>query len=146
MLCRTSGKHRELVGYGTGTTFFEGAGPTATLTNTTAALRKDAGCTDNDVNSTDFATGAPAPRNSTVTGTPCVEVGPVVTVTISPAGATMFLGTPKQFTAVGTDLNGRTSPTTFTWSRTMGSSRAESPGSCCAPISTTDARSRRAAP
>ena len=57
----------------------------------------------------------PAPRNSTITGTPCVEVGPVVTVTISPAASTMFLGTPKQFTAVGTDENGRTSPTTFTW-------------------------------
>ena len=105
----------DLVGYGTGTTFFEGTGPTATLTNTTAALRKDLGCADTDVNSADFATGAPAPRNSTITGTPCVEVGPVVTVTISPAASTMFLGTPKQFTAVGTDENGRTSPTTFTW-------------------------------
>ena len=105
----------DLVGYGTGTTFFEGTGPTATLTNTTAALRKDLGCADTDVNSADFATGTPAPRNSTITGTPCVEVGPVVTVTISPAASTMFLGTPKQFTAVGTDENGRTSPTTFTW-------------------------------
>jgi DNA/RNA endonuclease G (NUC1) len=105
----------DLVGYGAGTTFFEGTGPTATLTNTTAALRKDLGCADTDVNSADFATGAPAPRNSAVTGTPCVEVGPVVAVTISPAASTMFLGTPKQFTAVGTDENGRTSPTTFTW-------------------------------
>jgi DNA/RNA endonuclease G (NUC1) len=105
----------DLVGYGTGTTFFEGTGPTATLTNTTAALRKDLGCADTDVNSADFATGAPAPRNSTITGTPCVEVGPVVTVTISPAASTMFLGTPKQFTAAGTDENGRTSPTTFSW-------------------------------
>ena len=105
----------DLVGYGSGTTFFEGTGPTATLTNTTAALRKDLGCADTDVNSADFATGAPAPRNSTITGTPCVEVGPVVAVTISPAASTMFLGTPKQFTAVGTDENGRTSPTTFTW-------------------------------
>jgi DNA/RNA endonuclease G (NUC1) len=106
----------DLVGYGTGTTLFEGAGPTATLTNTTAALRKDASCADTDNNSADFATGAPTPRNSAVTGTPCVEVGPVTTVTISPAASTMFLGTPKQFTAVGTDENGRTSPTTFTWS------------------------------
>ena len=105
----------DLVGYGSGTTFFEGTGPTATLTNTTAALRKDLGCADTDVNSADFATAAPAPRNSAVTGTPCVEVGPVLTVTISPAASTMFLGTPKQFTAVGTDENGRTSPTTFTW-------------------------------
>ena len=105
----------DLVGYGTGTTFYEGTGPTATLSNSTAALRKDASCADTDNNSVDFATGAPAPRNSAITGTPCVEVGPVTTVAISPAASTMFLGTPKQFTAVGTDANGRTSPTTFTW-------------------------------
>jgi DNA/RNA endonuclease G (NUC1)/PKD repeat protein len=105
----------DLVGYGTGTTVFEGTGPTPTLTNTTAALRKDAGCTDTDNNPTDFATGAPAPRNSAITGTPCVQVGPVTTVSISPAGATMFLGTPKLFTATGADENGRTSPTAFTW-------------------------------
>jgi DNA/RNA endonuclease G (NUC1)/uncharacterized protein YjdB len=107
----------DLVGYGGGTTatFFEGTGPTATLSNSTAALRKDASCADTDDNSADFSTGAPAPRNSAVTGTPCVEVGPVTTVTISPVASTMFLGTPKQFTAVGTDENGRTSPTTFTW-------------------------------
>ena len=105
----------DLVGYGTGTTFFEGTGPTATLANTTASLRKDAGCTDTDDNAADFATGAPDPRNSAISGTPCVVVGPVVTVTISPANGTIFLGATRQFTAVGTDENGRTSPTTFTW-------------------------------
>lgn len=42
----------------------EGSGPTATLSNTTAALRKANGCTDTDSNSTDFSTGAPNPRNS----------------------------------------------------------------------------------
>jgi DNA/RNA endonuclease G (NUC1) len=105
----------DLVGYGSAATFFEGTGPTATLSNTTAALRKDAGCADTDVNAADFVTGAPAPRNSAISGTPCVEVGPVTTVTISPAGATIILGSTKQFTAVGTDENGRTSPTTFTW-------------------------------
>lgn len=105
----------DLVGYGTGTTFFEGTGPTATLSNSTAALRKDASCTDTDNNAADFATGAPAPRNSAISGAPCIEVGPVTAVAISPAASTMFLGTPKLFTAVGTDENGRTSPTTFTW-------------------------------
>lgn len=108
----------DLVGYGTGTNFVEGAGPTPNIGNTTASLRKDAGCADTDNNASDFATGAPSPRNSAITGTPCVVVGPVTAVAISPAGATMFLGTPKQFTAVGTDENGRTSPTTFTWTST----------------------------
>jgi hypothetical protein len=55
----------DVVGYGTGTTCFEGAGPTATLTNTTAALRAGGGCTDTDVNSADFSSGAPNPRNTT---------------------------------------------------------------------------------
>jgi uncharacterized protein len=37
--------------------------PTALLSATTAALRKDDGCTDTDNNRTDFTAGAPAPRN-----------------------------------------------------------------------------------
>ncbi|MEO8579094.1 MAG: DNA/RNA non-specific endonuclease [Gemmatimonadales bacterium] len=105
----------DLVGYGTGVSLFEGSGPTATLTNTTAALRKDSGCTDTDNNAGDFAIGTPTPRNSLITGTPCVDVGPVVTVSISPKKPTIFLGSTKQFTGEGRDENGRTSPTTFTW-------------------------------
>jgi predicted extracellular nuclease len=55
---------RDLVGYG-GANEFEGAAPAPLLTNTTADLRLNDGCQDTDNNSTDFATGAPAPRNST---------------------------------------------------------------------------------
>src|ERR1051325_875272 len=54
----------DFVGYGTGATCFEGAGPTPTLSNTTAALRKINGSQDTDDNSSDFAAGAPNPRNS----------------------------------------------------------------------------------
>lgn len=54
----------DFVGYGTTTNCFEGSGPTAPLTNTTAALRANSGCTDTDNNSSDFATGAPNPRNT----------------------------------------------------------------------------------
>src|SRR5712691_6675072 len=37
---------------------------TPTLSNTTAALRKEEGCTETDSNASDFAVAAPAPRNS----------------------------------------------------------------------------------
>lgn len=63
----------DFVGYGTG-----GSGancsetsPAPTLTNTTADLRKSAGCTESDNNSADFATGAPTPRNSSSPTNPC---------------------------------------------------------------------------
>ncbi|MDQ5872225.1 MAG: lamin tail domain-containing protein [Acidobacteriota bacterium] len=53
----------DFVGYGAAATNFEGA-PTATLSNTTAALRATGGCTDSDNNASDFATGSPNPRNT----------------------------------------------------------------------------------
>jgi len=52
----------DLIGYD-GANFFEGA-PAATLSNMTAALRKNGGCTDTDNNSADFEALAPAPRNT----------------------------------------------------------------------------------
>ncbi len=53
------------VGYGTTANGFEGTGPTGTaLTNSTAAIRKSAGCTDTDSNPSDFVAGLPTPRNS----------------------------------------------------------------------------------
>jgi DNA/RNA endonuclease G (NUC1) len=54
----------DFVGYGSAANCSEGAAPTATLNNTTAALRLNAGCNETDNNSADFATGAPDPRNS----------------------------------------------------------------------------------
>jgi predicted extracellular nuclease len=54
----------DLVGYGSGTNFFEGSGPTATINATSAALRKESGCTDENNNGADFGTGTPVPRNS----------------------------------------------------------------------------------
>ena len=69
----------DLVGYGTGASganFFEGTGPAPTISNTTADLRKAAGCTDSDDNAADFATGAPAPRNSATAAAPCGAVTP----------------------------------------------------------------------
>ena len=53
----------DLVGYG-GANCFEGSGPTAATTNTTAALRKRGGCFDSNNNSVDFSIGSPNPRNT----------------------------------------------------------------------------------
>lgn len=58
----------DLVGYGstvsTSGHCYEGPGPAAAPSNTTADLRNDAGCSDTDNNGFDFAIGPPAPRNS----------------------------------------------------------------------------------
>jgi DNA/RNA endonuclease G (NUC1) len=64
--CPSGGTIMDFVGYGSGATCFEGA-PTGDLSNTTAALRASNGCIDTDHNSTDFAVGAPTPRNSAST-------------------------------------------------------------------------------
>jgi hypothetical protein len=59
--------------------------PTQALSNTTAAIRKGAGCTDSGNNSADFDVAAPAPRNTAVAAAPCS--GPAVPVlTIADAG------------------------------------------------------------
>ncbi|MBV9241153.1 MAG: DNA/RNA non-specific endonuclease, partial [Acidobacteria bacterium] len=68
----TSASIRDLVGYGTTATAWEGSAPTANLTNTTAAIRLSNGCVDTDSNSADFTTsGAPNPRNTASSPTPC---------------------------------------------------------------------------
>jgi hypothetical protein len=53
----------DFVGYGSASDF-EGAGSAAGLSNSSAALRANDGCTDTGDNATDFAAGAPAPKNS----------------------------------------------------------------------------------
>jgi predicted extracellular nuclease len=74
----------DLVGYD-GATMFETAA-TPTLSNTTAALRNGAGCTDTDNNSADFTVGAPDPRNRATSRHTCdVPTNPGISVTSSPA-------------------------------------------------------------
>jgi predicted extracellular nuclease len=72
---------RDLVGYG-GANFFEGGTPAPGPTNTTAAFRADAGCTDTDSNGTDFSVVTPAPRYSgsplrICGGPPAISIGDV---------------------------------------------------------------------
>src|SRR5262245_33380862 len=69
--CPTDASIVDIVGYGSGTNCFEGAGPTATITNTTAALRGGGGCIDTDQNGADFSAGGPNPRNTATLASPC---------------------------------------------------------------------------
>jgi predicted extracellular nuclease len=63
--------------------------PTAALSNTTAALRKSAGCTNSNANNADFDLLAPAPRNRAAAFNPCSGGGlpsdPTATATVSPS-------------------------------------------------------------
>jgi hypothetical protein len=70
----------DFVGYGSASCF-EGAGPAAALTNTTAALRNSNGNQDTDSNAADFTSGAPNPRNSAGGGGGGSEVAPFVSST-----------------------------------------------------------------
>jgi hypothetical protein len=54
----------DFVGYGTTANCFEGTGPTANLSETTAAIRKNSGCADANNNANDFFVSTPNPRNS----------------------------------------------------------------------------------
>jgi len=75
----------DFVGYGTGTNCFEGAGPTATLSNSNAAFRTANGCTDTDSNPADFIVGAAFsvgvanPRNTASPFVNCASTPPSIT-------------------------------------------------------------------
>jgi hypothetical protein len=83
----TAGTYIDLVGYGTGSAF-EGTAAVAVLSNTTAAIRINGGCTDNNSNNTDFTVGAPTPRNSAAASNIC-STSPSVSIT-SPTNATIY--------------------------------------------------------
>ncbi len=70
----TGGAVVDIVSYGPSASPTEGT-PTASLSNTTAALRNAGGCTDTDNNSADFSVGTPAPRNSATAAAPCAGTG-----------------------------------------------------------------------
>jgi predicted extracellular nuclease len=77
----------DLVGYD-GANFYEGPAPAPTLSNTTAALRVNGGCTDTDDNSADFVAGSPTPRNSLSLFNFCGDQPPFVTSRSPSNGAT----------------------------------------------------------
>jgi DNA/RNA endonuclease G (NUC1) len=121
--CPTTGGYVDLVSYGSGTncgTF------TATLTNTTATFRKDpvantpaTGCAFTGDPSTDFATGAPAPRNSASPVHICagaLPLGPLDHVVIA-GPSNLTAGSSTTLSATAQDANNQTVGTaTIAWS------------------------------
>jgi len=88
--CPSGAQIIDFVGYGTAANCSESANGPA-HSNTTAILRDNNGCTDDNNNSTDFATGAPSPRNSVSSANNC---GLVLTVTdnVCPSNPGTILG------------------------------------------------------
>ena len=100
----------DLVGYGTATCF-EGASASPAISATLAAFRLNNGCTDTNVNGSDFSTGAPAPKNSASPAFICGG-GPTpqltVTGTINDFGSLQVGNTSasQTYNLSGTDLTG----------------------------------------
>ena len=96
----------DLVGFGSSVCFETAATPA--LSNTTAALRNNNGCTDTDNNSADFTVAAPAPRNSSSTASVCGASSPTLSATALTAFGGVCINTtagPNSFTITGTSLN-----------------------------------------
>ena len=92
----------DLVGWGTANGFEGGVAPATS--NTTAILRAAGGCTDLDNNTTDFAAGAPSPRNSAAAATPCGIVTAQPIVPSCPA-ATVAAGSAGSVIATASDAD-----------------------------------------
>lgn len=94
---------RDFVGFGSAANNFEGSAPTATLSNTTDAVRRGGGCTDSDDNGADFQVAAPAPRNTASTFLIC-DNAPVVVTCGGPVATDQ--GTPVSQAVSASDADG----------------------------------------
>lgn len=103
----------DLIGFGSAS-YFEGSAPAPVLSNTTAALRLADGCTDTDSNSSDFATGAPAPRNTATPSHACgVPAAPPIVATC-PASLALGKGVGGSALLSATDTDGIVNRATIT--------------------------------
>jgi DNA/RNA endonuclease G (NUC1) len=104
--CPVAGAFVDEVSFGTTATDC-GAKTTATLSNTTAALRQDEGCRVSGDLSADFTTGTPAPRNAATPVSICPGVqppGPLDHVVVAGA-STVIVGSKTQLTASPRDAS-----------------------------------------
>ncbi len=107
--CPAGGALVDFIGYGTANCF-EGTAASPALSNTTAALRGSNGCTDTDVNGSDFTTGAPNPRNVSSPVNICGGVVKTVSVAAGtdaaePAANGSFTINLSTATTASTDIN-----------------------------------------
>lgn len=109
----------DLVGFGNANFYETAAAPGANAT--TALFRAASGCTDSDNNSTDFATGAPAPRNSASPAVACGGGGtPNAPIVPSCPDQVAVSGTASGFTVRAKDADSRVTAATVVGSLPAG--------------------------
>jgi hypothetical protein len=97
----------DLVGFGSAN-YYEGAGAAPAPSNTTSDLRSAGGCTDTDQNASDFATGAPNPRNTASALGTCSGDGPTARTIMEIQGSgptSPYVGEAVQTSGVVTRVN-----------------------------------------
>lgn len=88
----TSSTVVDFVGFGSAASCFLGTAPTATLSNTTAAIRTNV-CVNYADNSRDFGAASPMPRSSTSTpAAPCSNMGSTISLTAMATPASVYAG------------------------------------------------------
>jgi len=100
----------DLLGYGTAN--FDETTAAPALTNSTAARRAAAGCTDTDNNGLDFTAGAPTPRNAATALNPCGVVNQGVSASC-PASFAVTLGVGGATAVSATDPDGTVASATI---------------------------------
>jgi hypothetical protein len=100
--CPTGPTILDFVGYGSTASCQEGATKAPAPSTTTADFRAGSGCTDTDVNGSDFSTGSPAPRNSSSPLNVCAVATPTPTATTVPTATPTNTPTP---TSTSTNTN-----------------------------------------
>lgn len=103
--------YEDLLGYGA--TAFEGTAAAPSLSNTTAALRANAGCTDTNQNSTDFGAGSPNPRNTATPLAPCGGGNGAAIVPACPATLAVAAGAVIDFPLAASDADSIVNATSF---------------------------------
>jgi predicted extracellular nuclease len=107
--CSAVAAVHDLLGYGTATDY-EGAVAPA-LTNSTAAVRADGGCTDTDANATDFTAAAAVPHNSSAPAALCTAAAPTASQSASVAvdvSSSISLTLERTSVSFGTVASGQT--------------------------------------
>jgi hypothetical protein len=112
--CSSNALVADLLGYGSASDY-EGAAAAPSLSSTAAALRAAGGCTDTDVNSGDFATGPPAPRNSASPAVSCGGPPPAATATAAAAvdldhASSLSIALDRPSLSFGTVVSGQMPP------------------------------------
>jgi hypothetical protein len=97
---------------------YEGASPTAILSNTTAALRNGNGCTDAGNNGADFTVGAPNPRNTSTALNVCGGAPSPAEINVQQAAASIASG--GTYSGFAATTVGGTNTKTFTIQNTGG--------------------------